>query len=440
MLEQLLGPGGLVENFEQRAQPALLAAVADVARLLEQPVGGDAVLGLLVHVAGADLDLDAPLLGPDHRGMQRAVAVGLGRADIVLEAPRHHRIGAVHDAERPVALLLRVGDDAKADDVGQLLEGELLALHLLPDGIGALFAARDGRAEPLLAQGGRQGLGDPLDHAAGLIAQGIEPRHHGAVAVGVELGEGEVLEFRLEGLQADALGERRVDLHGLLGDPLPLLRVGHVVERAHVVQPVGELDEEDADVLRHGEQELAQVLGLARLVRLQLQPAHLGHAIDEARRLLAEEVADLLDGGDRVLDGVVEQRGRDRRAVELELGQDAGDLDGMGEVGVAAGTGLRAVRLHREDVGAIQQSLVRAGLVALDALDEFVLPDHCRRCARPLPARASRGGGGALAGVAAPVAPPAGATPLRPPRSPALRMGRPRRRSPWPLLRAASGW
>ena len=127
-----------------------------------------------------------------------------------------------------------------------------------------------------------------------------------------------------------------------------------------------------------------------RLIGLQLQPAQFGHAVNEPRGLLAEQRADLLDCGACVLHGVVEQSGRDRRAVELELGQDAGDLDGMGEIGVAAGAGLRAVRLHREDVGAVQQSFVRCGLVALNALDEFVLPDHGRRYAPPAPAEALR--------------------------------------------------
>ncbi len=36
----------------------------------------------------------------------------------------------------------------------------------------------------------------------------------------------------------------------------------HVVERAHVVQPVGELDEQHPDVGGDGEQELAEVFGL----------------------------------------------------------------------------------------------------------------------------------------------------------------------------------
>ena len=61
-----------------------------------------------------------------------------------------------------------------------------------------------------------------------------------------------VLELLAQPLHAHAAGQRRIDLHGLLGDDLALGRL-HMLERAHVVQAVGELDEEDADVARDGE-------------------------------------------------------------------------------------------------------------------------------------------------------------------------------------------
>ena len=47
----------------------------------------------------------------------------------------------------------------------------------------------------------------------------------------------------------------------------------HVLEGAHVVQPVGELDQEHADVVRDGEEELAEILGLRRLLRDQVELA-----------------------------------------------------------------------------------------------------------------------------------------------------------------------
>ena len=64
----------------------------------------------------------------------------------------------------------------------------------------------------------------------------------GLVGFRVEMAEGEVLELVAHLLDAHAAGERRVDVEGLLGDALAL--VGrHEAERAHVVQPVGELDQ-----------------------------------------------------------------------------------------------------------------------------------------------------------------------------------------------------
>ena len=74
--------------------------------------------------------------------------------------------------------------------------------------------------------------------------------------------EGKILELVAHALHAHAPGERRIDLHRLLGDARALL-LRHELDGAHVVQAVGELDEEHADVLGDGEQQLSQVLAPA---------------------------------------------------------------------------------------------------------------------------------------------------------------------------------
>ena len=104
VLEEVLGVGGMLEDVEKLADPAILLALGDPAFLLVAPVRRHPELGDLVHVAGADLDLDLAPLGTDDRGVQRAVAVGLGRADEVFEPPRQHMIGAVDHAQRGVAV------------------------------------------------------------------------------------------------------------------------------------------------------------------------------------------------------------------------------------------------------------------------------------------------------------------------------------------------
>jgi hypothetical protein len=75
--------------------------------------------------------------------VDRAIAVVLGLADVILEPPRHGAPALMDHAEDAVAVGDRSADDAEAVDVGQPREREVLLLHLAPDGIGLLRAAID---------------------------------------------------------------------------------------------------------------------------------------------------------------------------------------------------------------------------------------------------------------------------------------------------------
>jgi hypothetical protein len=378
VLEEFFRPGRMLEDVQELAQPAILPAVdgTGAAALLVAPVGGHAQFRDLVHFAGADLDLDALLFRPDHAGVERLIAVRLGRADVILEAAGHHRIGAVQDAEGAIAIGDVVDDDAEGRDIRQLLERHVLALHLAPDRVGRLFAAGDGRLDPLLLQRARQLGDDAVGARLAAFAQEGQALEDGIARLLVEVGERQVLQFVLHLVHADALGQRGVDLQRLAGDALALLDVADVVEGLHVVQAVGQLHQQDPNVLGHGEDELAEVLGVLGVVGLQLDARQLGDAVDQPRDLLAEEMLDLLEGCLGILDRIVEQRRDDGGAVQLHLGQDAGDLEGMAEIGVAGGPLLGAVGLHRKNIGAVEGVLIRAGVVGLDGLNELELADH----------------------------------------------------------------
>ena len=87
----------------------------------------------------------------------------------------------------------------------------------------------------------------------------------------------------------------------------------HELQRAHVVQAVGELDQQHAHVVGDGEQELAEVLGLLGLLRDEVELLDLGQAVDERADLVAEQLVDLLARRLGVLDRVVQHRGGDGR-------------------------------------------------------------------------------------------------------------------------------
>ena len=121
-------------------------------------------------------------------------------------------------------------------------------------------------------------------------------------------------------MDAEAVRERRVDLERLLRlSHLGLLAL--VLDRAHVVEAVGELDQDDAHVLRHRDDHLPVVLRVRLLAGLEGRPGQLGDALDELGDLVAELGLELVEVGLGVLDDVQERR-RQRLLVEVELRAD----------------------------------------------------------------------------------------------------------------------
>ena len=161
------------------------------------------------------------------------------------------------------------------------------------------------------------------------------------------------------------------------GEP-PLLR--QVGQRPHVVQPIGQLDQDDADVVDHREQHLAEVLRLPLLARREPDRADLGDALDHVGDLGPEELLDALDRRQGVLDDVVQQPGGDRDGVELHVGQEIGHGERMDQVGLARVAHLAPVLEGREHIGPPEQLDVGSRAVGPDLFEEILEANHEFRC------------------------------------------------------------
>ena len=157
-----------------------------------------------------------------------------------------------------------------------------------------------------------------------VLALGLAGRDHLfdlGVTLGVQRREAEVLELPLDLLDTEAVRQRRVDVEGLLGDGA-LAGHRHHRDRAHVVQSVGQLDQQHAPVLGHRDEHLADRRGLLVLLGVELEPVELGDAVDDGGDLVPELIGQPLLGDPGVLHGVVQQRRRDGRLVEAQIGGD----------------------------------------------------------------------------------------------------------------------
>ena len=68
---------------------------------------------------------------------------------------------------------------------------------------------------------------------------------------------------------------------------------GHELHGAHVVQPIGQFDEDHPDIVRQGQQHLPEIFRLHGTVGVE-DARYLGQAIDDAYDFLAELLLDIL--------------------------------------------------------------------------------------------------------------------------------------------------
>ena len=279
--------------------------------------------------------------------MQRLIAVGARNGDEVLDAPRHRPPQRVDEPEDRVAGRHVLRDDANGQQIVDLVEGDLGAFNLLGDGVEALDAPLHARLDVVLAQL----LDKRVFHAAQELFALDAPRFDGRgnllVAHRIGVAEGQVFKLAAHLAHAQPVRQRSVDVQRFAGDGLLPLRF-QVLQGAHVVQPVGQLDQHHAHVGHHGQQHLAHIFCLAVFAVGKLDLVDLGDALDDVRHLVAESLANFLVGGRRVFHGIVQQGGGDGRRVQLHLRQHFGHLERMNDVGLARGAHLPLVVLDAE--------------------------------------------------------------------------------------------
>ena len=93
-----------------------------------------------------------------------------------------------------------------------------------------------------------QSEADSADEITALLRQLLEATRDRGKSVRLQHLEGQRLHLVHHLVHADPLGERRIDIHRLASDSPALVLIRDVMECAHVVQAVGQLHQQHADV------------------------------------------------------------------------------------------------------------------------------------------------------------------------------------------------
>ncbi|MNQ60666.1 hypothetical protein D3C85_749530 [compost metagenome] len=162
------------------------------------------------------------------------------------------------------------------------------------------------------------------------------------VLLGLQVAERQVFQLPLDMADAQAMGQRRIDVEDFAGHALTLRVVG-MLDRADRTGALGQLDQGDAHVIDHRHQHPAQVLhlglgaehqGVAR-VEAGTDRRHAQHTVDQLGHHRAEALVHGGQGHLALAYAAVNDGGDQRILVELEVGENLRDLEAGTEAGGA---------------------------------------------------------------------------------------------------------
>jgi len=356
----------VVQDFLDGAEPLFQFALVFLGRsVLVFPVGGKALFGNVVHAFASDLHF-YPLALVAHQGdVKRLIAVGLRVVHPVAQAVGMWLVNLRDshiDAETFVRLGFQIGrveDDAYGQDVVDFLERDVLGLHLVPDGVGRLDTGQDAVSDAHLVQFFADGCRELAEEFFAFLLRFFQQVLDLGIFFGVLVLEAEVFQLGLDFVQPQPVGDGGIDVQGFARN-LILLVGQHGAEGAHVVQTVGYLDEDDADVIVHREQQLLEVLGLCRSAVAEDAARNLGQSIDNLCHLRSEEVLDVLHRIVGVFHHIVQQGSADGGGTQADFGAR----------NLCHGDGVHDIRFARAALHALVRLLGKVECLG----DDFYLP------------------------------------------------------------------
>ena len=188
-----------------------------------------------------------------------------------------------------------------------MLKGDILFLHLEPDGIGRFLPPLNiHQRHASIGENTAQISLDLLDQIGALAAQIGQARGDGLPGFRIHFAEGKGLQLRLQRIHADAFRQRGVDFQRFARLLAAAFRLRHSRNGPHIMQPIRELDQQHADILAHREHKFAEILSLFGAFGLQFKPRQLGDAIHQPRHFLAEAAFNITKLERRILNRVMQ--------------------------------------------------------------------------------------------------------------------------------------
>ena len=259
----------------------------------------------------------------------------------------------MHLPQHPVTGIYVLHLDPKGVDIHYLMKLQLFFLHLVVDGEQVLLAATDLMLDSCLFQTTADFALDGVDDLAAIATGAAHRFAQHAGSHGIERLEAQLFQFVLHGVNTEAVGDGGEDFEGFPGDAAAFVR-SQRAQGTHIVGAVGQLDQNDPDILGHCHHHLAEVLGLRLFAIAKFQLVELGDPGHQFCNRIAKLFGQIGLGDRGVFDDVVQHGGHQGFMVEAHVTQDPGNGNRVGNIGFATGTHLTLVGITGHHIGLLE--------------------------------------------------------------------------------------
>ena len=143
-------------------------------------------------------------------------------------------------------------------------------------------------------------------------------------------------------------------------------------EGAHIVKPVGQLDQNNPDIIGHGQKHLAKALGLSRPGAVKRKTAEFGDAGDDVPNFGAEQFFDFLRGRLGVLNHIVQETGCNTDDIQFHVTDYSSHFQWMRKIGLAGKAHLACMHPGGIDVGTLNDIQIRLRMVLTNFIYDIV--------------------------------------------------------------------
>ena len=241
------------------------------------PVSGNTGFGNPVHFPGSYLNFDALTKRPDNRGVQRLVHIGLGPGNIIFEFMINRLPHGVNEPQGFITLGDGFENDSKGYDIVDFLKWKVLGNHFVENAeiifISSQHLAFYIRFLHFFLDVVLDGFHEFFALGAGLGNQ----RLYSIVFIRLEIFKRAFFQLIFDPVNTEARGNGGVNVQRFPGNFQSLVRLVEL-QSPHVVEPIGEFDQNNPDIVNHSQKHFPKAFSLAGPGAVKRKTAELGDA------------------------------------------------------------------------------------------------------------------------------------------------------------------